>query len=53
MSSPPPIGPPVQRSWGYVRDGGRMGAESAGWGSPEQVTLWVRELIRRHFELHG
>ncbi|RLM59147.1 uncharacterized protein C2845_PM18G07730 [Panicum miliaceum] len=33
----------------------RMGEEAAGAGrgSPEQASLRVRELIRRHFELHG
>ncbi|XP_062198240.1 LOW QUALITY PROTEIN: uncharacterized protein LOC133900960 [Phragmites australis] len=31
----------------------RMGEEAAGRGSPEQASLRVRELIRRHFELHG
>jgi hypothetical protein len=32
-----------------------MGEEAAGAGrgSPEQASLRVRELIRRHFELHG
>jgi hypothetical protein len=31
----------------------RMGEEAAGRGSPEQVSLGVRELIQRHFQLHG
>ncbi|KAL6659873.1 hypothetical protein ACP70R_002702 [Stipagrostis hirtigluma subsp. patula] len=31
----------------------RMGEEAAGRGSPEQASLRVRELIRRHFLLHG
>ncbi|XP_066335350.1 uncharacterized protein [Miscanthus floridulus] len=33
----------------------RMGEEAAGAGrgSPEQASLRVREMIRRHFELHG
>ena len=33
----------------------RMGEEAAGAGrgSPELASLRVRELIRRHFELHG
>ena len=33
----------------------RMGEEAAGpgRGSPEQASLRVREMIRRHFELHG
>ncbi|KAK3118795.1 hypothetical protein QOZ80_9BG0708020 [Eleusine coracana subsp. coracana] len=31
----------------------RMGKEAVGRGSPEQASLQVRELIRRHFELHG
>ncbi|GJN04388.1 hypothetical protein PR202_ga21935 [Eleusine coracana subsp. coracana] len=30
----------------------RMGEEAVGQGSPEQASLQVRELIRRHFELH-
>ncbi|KAF8652225.1 hypothetical protein HU200_062860 [Digitaria exilis] len=31
----------------------RMGEEAAGQGTPEAASLRVRELIRRHFELHG
>uniref|UniRef100_A0A0E0BJD6 Uncharacterized protein n=1 Tax=Oryza glumipatula TaxID=40148 RepID=A0A0E0BJD6_9ORYZ len=31
----------------------RMGEEAAGRGSPEAASLRVRELIRRHFLLHG
>jgi hypothetical protein len=33
----------------------RMGEEAAGAGrgSPEQASLRVREMIQRHFELHG
>ncbi|KAL6890297.1 hypothetical protein ACP4OV_009060 [Aristida adscensionis] len=31
----------------------RMGEEAAGRGSAEQPSLRVRDLIRRHFELHG
>ncbi|KAL6890298.1 hypothetical protein ACP4OV_009061 [Aristida adscensionis] len=30
-----------------------MGEEAAGAGSPEAASLRVRELIQRHFELHG
>uniref|UniRef100_A0A0E0MFQ3 Uncharacterized protein n=1 Tax=Oryza punctata TaxID=4537 RepID=A0A0E0MFQ3_ORYPU len=31
----------------------RMGEEAAGRGSPEAASLRVRELVRRHFLLHG